>query len=80
MKYFTEAGRLSEGAAFFKPLLERDPEVAAILAKSYLGTDEEVRAVDVMHQALTKGTVSYGVLLVQIGFLRAKVLSWFSFW
>ncbi len=73
LKYFTESGRLLEGAAFFKPLLEKDPEVAAILSRSYLGTDEEVRAVEIMHKALTQSTVSYGVLLVQIEFLRGKV-------
>jgi hypothetical protein len=73
MKYFTESGRLSEGASFFKKLLEKDPEVAAVLAKAYIGTDEEIQAVKIMSNALTRKSVSYGVLLVQIDFLISKV-------
>ena len=73
MKYFTDAGRLAEGAAFFKTLLGHDPEVAAVLSKAYLGTDEEIRAVEIMNDAMMKPSVSYGVLMVQIDFLRSKV-------
>jgi hypothetical protein len=73
MRYFSDSGRLSEAADFFKLLIDKDPEVAAVLARSYLGTDEEVKAVDIMFSSLTKSTISYGTLLVQIDFLRAKV-------
>jgi hypothetical protein len=73
MKYFSDSGRLLEAADFFKLLIDKDPEVAAVLARSYLGTDEEVKAVDVMFSSLTKSNISYGTLLVQVDFLRAKV-------
>jgi hypothetical protein len=73
MKYFTESGRLSEGASFFEKLLDKDPEVATVLAKAYIGTDEEIQAVKIMSNALSRKNFSYGVLLVQIDFLRSKV-------
>ena len=72
-KYFSESGRLLEAAEFFKSLIEKDFEIVAVLAKSYLGTDEEIQAVDVLYHAATKSTVSYGVLMVQIDFLVSKV-------
>lgn len=74
MKYFTESGRLSEAASFFEKLLDKDPEVATVLAKAYIGTDEEIQAVKIMSKALSRKNVSYGVLLVQIDFLRSKVV------
>ncbi|KAJ3108962.1 hypothetical protein HDU97_009695 [Phlyctochytrium planicorne] len=72
MKYFTECGRLDEAAKFFEPLFEKDPEVGAVLARSYLGTDEEIKAVDILHTSLKRQPLSYGVLLVQIDFLVQK--------
>ncbi|KAJ3219428.1 hypothetical protein HDU67_001259 [Dinochytrium kinnereticum] len=72
MKYFGECGRLEEAAKFFEPLFEKDPEVGAVLARSYLGTDEEIKAVDTLFTALKRQPLSYGVLLVQIDFLVAK--------
>ncbi|KAI8847522.1 Chs5p-Arf1p-binding proteins-domain-containing protein [Chytridium lagenaria] len=68
MKYFMESGRLEEAAKFFEPLFEKDPEVGAVLARSYLGTDEEIKAVDTLYTALKRQPLSYGVLLVQIDF------------
>ncbi|KAJ3044657.1 hypothetical protein HK097_001414, partial [Rhizophlyctis rosea] len=72
MKYFSEAGRLGEAAKFFEPLYKKDPEVGAVLAKAYLGTDEEIKAVEILHEALKRQPLSYGLLLIQIDFLRAK--------
>ena len=73
IKYFSDAGRLGEGAVFFEKLLDKDHEVATVLAKAYIGTDEEISAVKVMSAALLRQNVSYGVLLVQIDFLISKV-------
>ncbi|KND00333.1 uncharacterized protein SPPG_04655 [Spizellomyces punctatus DAOM BR117] len=72
MKYFTEAGRPGEAAKFFQPLYEKDAEVGAVLARGYLETDEEIKAVEVLYQALKRQPMSHGLLLVQIDFLRNK--------
>ncbi|KAJ8323647.1 bud site selection protein [Batrachochytrium dendrobatidis] len=70
--YFQNAGRLSEAAKFFADLDSRDPDVAAILAKAYLGTDEEIKAVQVLYEASKKHPVTYSLLLVQTDFLIGK--------
>ncbi|KAI8819368.1 Chs5p-Arf1p-binding proteins-domain-containing protein [Fimicolochytrium jonesii] len=70
--YFKEAGRTGEGAKFFQPLYEKDAEVGAVLARSYLDTDEEIHAVEVLHKALKRHPTSHGLLLVQTDFLRKK--------
>ncbi len=33
-KYFADAGRFADAAAFFRPLADRDPEVAALVARA----------------------------------------------
>ncbi|KAJ3077731.1 hypothetical protein HK102_005007, partial [Quaeritorhiza haematococci] len=88
LKYFSESGRMSEAVKFFEPhilfhalnlygcfqtiLYLKDPEVGAVLAKACLGTDEEIKAVQTLYNALKKRPLSYGLLLVQIDFLKAK--------
>ncbi|KAI8805086.1 Chs5p-Arf1p-binding proteins-domain-containing protein [Cladochytrium replicatum] len=72
MKYFAESGRMEEAARFFDPLFKRDPEVGAVLARAYLNNDEEIQAVKVLHDSLKRQPLSYGLLLVQIDFLRNK--------
>ncbi|KAJ1721175.1 bud site selection protein [Coemansia erecta] len=49
-----------------------DPEVASILAETYLEGDEEVQAVRVMHQALKVKPSCYPLLYIQAEFLRRK--------
>lgn len=49
-----------------------DPEVAALLAESYLESDEEVQAARVMHQALKVKPSCFPLLSVQAEFLRRK--------
>ncbi|KAL2913058.1 bud site selection protein [Polyrhizophydium stewartii] len=70
--YFKNAGRLAEAARFFADLDSRDPDVAAVLAKAYLGTDEEIKAVNVLYEASKKPPVTYSLLLVQADFLMSK--------
>ncbi|TPX48802.1 hypothetical protein SeMB42_g02457 [Synchytrium endobioticum] len=77
MKYFGQANRLGEAAKFFETLYKKDPEVGAVLAKSLLGTDEEIKAVQTLHEALSTNPLSYGLLMVQIEFLKnKKKLDW----
>ncbi|KAJ2844574.1 bud site selection protein, partial [Coemansia brasiliensis] len=49
-----------------------DPEVAALLAEAYVNGDEEVKAVQVMHQALKAKPSCYPMLSTQAEFLRLK--------
>ncbi|KAJ3417087.1 hypothetical protein HDV05_006946 [Chytridiales sp. JEL 0842] len=72
MKYFRESNRLEEGTKFFASLYDKDPEVGAALARAHLQNDEEIKAVQVLHDALKKHPLSYGLLMVQIDFLRGK--------
>jgi tetratricopeptide (TPR) repeat protein len=72
LKYFGDAGRYLDAAAFFAPLFAEDPEVGATLAYCYIQCDEELKAVKVMHEASKKYPVPYQLLVVQIDFLMSK--------
>ncbi|KXS21181.1 chaps-domain-containing protein [Gonapodya prolifera JEL478] len=73
MKHFGSSGRWSDAGRFFEPLARRDPDVASLLAKCYLGGDEEVIANEVLHDAIRRQPYSYSLLLVQVAFLQGKV-------
>jgi len=72
MKYFGNSYRYDIAAEFFKPLAEKDPEVSVLLAKSFIGYDEEIKAIEVLNKALKAKPQSYSLILVQIDFLRRK--------
>ena len=90
MKYFGDSGRYQHAANLFEKLLPREPEVASLLAKSYLGmcestvqsfqivphpvpvTVEEVKAIQIMNNAMNDSNQSYTLLHVQCEFLRSK--------
>ncbi|KAF9788356.1 chaps-domain-containing protein [Thelephora terrestris] len=72
MKYFGDSGRFQHAANLFEKLLLREPEVASLLAKSYIGMYEEVKAVQIMNHALSESNQSYTLLHVQCEFLRSK--------
>lgn len=40
MKYFGDSYRLQHAANLFEKLVDKEPEVAALLAKSYIGMSE----------------------------------------
>lgn len=42
MKYFGDAFRLDHAANLFSKLVEREPEVAALLAQSYFGMSKQI--------------------------------------
>ncbi|CAI2162056.1 16777_t:CDS:10 [Funneliformis geosporum] len=60
MKYFSENFRYEH------------PEVASLLAQSYIGMDEEIKAVKKLYEALKKNPMSYALLHVQADFLLSK--------
>jgi len=77
MKYFGNSYRYDIAAEFFKPLAEKDPEVSVLVAKSYIGYDEEIKAIEVLNKSLKQKPQSYSLILVQIDFLRKKsILTW----
>ncbi|KAF8555507.1 chaps-domain-containing protein [Imleria badia] len=72
MKYFGASGRYQQAANLFEKLAVREPDVASLLAKSYIGMNEEVKAVQIMSAAMKHTPHSYTLLHVQSDFLRSK--------
>ncbi|KAG0216425.1 hypothetical protein BGX31_000608, partial [Mortierella sp. GBA43] len=72
MKYSQESFRFDVAVQFFERLFKREPEVASLLAQSYIGSDEELKAINVLYEALKQFPQSYALLHVQIDFLRGK--------
>ncbi|KAG8903755.1 hypothetical protein FRB99_002813, partial [Tulasnella sp. 403] len=72
LKYFGDSFRFGQAVNLFEKLYARDPEVASLLAQSYIGMNEEVKAVQIMASALRENPQSYTLLHVQCDFLRSK--------
>ncbi|KAI9605361.1 hypothetical protein KEM48_002301 [Puccinia striiformis f. sp. tritici PST-130] len=72
MKYFGDGFRWGPAVNLFEKLAVKEIEVAALLAQAYLGMNEEVKAVQVLHRALEEMPQSYALLHVQCDFLRSK--------
>jgi len=72
MKYFGGSGRYQQAANLFEKLSVREPEVASLLAKSYIGMNEEVKAVQIIANAMRVTPQSYTLLHAQCDFLRSK--------
>jgi len=72
MKYFGDSGRYQQAANLFEKLSAREPEIASLLAKSYIGMNEEVKAVQIISGAMKQTPQSYTLLHVQCDFLRSK--------
>ncbi len=72
LKYFGDASRYEQAVNLFEKLWAREPEVAALVAHSYIGMNEEIKAVQVMHSAIRETPQSYALLHAQVDFLRAK--------
>ncbi|GAA5845613.1 hypothetical protein JCM11251_007769 [Rhodosporidiobolus azoricus] len=72
MKYFGDSFRYGPAVNLFEKLVVKEGEVACLLAQSYLGMNEEVKAVRVLQSALQNHPQSYSLLHVQCDFLRQK--------
>lgn len=72
MKYFGDSFRLQQAANLFEKVSVHEPEVSSLLAKSYIGMNEEVKAVQIMANALRDNPQSYTLLHAQCDFLRSK--------
>ncbi|KAJ7034502.1 Chs5p-Arf1p-binding proteins-domain-containing protein [Mycena alexandri] len=74
LKYFGTSGRYQQAANLFEKISVREPEVNSLLARAYLGMHEEVKALQIMSNALrtAPGPASYTLLHAQCDFLREK--------
>ncbi|WWC90631.1 uncharacterized protein L201_005567 [Kwoniella dendrophila CBS 6074] len=72
IKYFADSFRLDRAANLFERMMVNEPEVASLLAKSYIGMNEEIKAVKIMHTALSNNPQSYPILHTQCDFLMSK--------
>ncbi|KAJ3535656.1 hypothetical protein NM688_g6948 [Phlebia brevispora] len=72
VKYFGDSGRFQHAANLFEKLSAREPEVSSLLARAYIGMNEEVKAVQIMAAAMKETPQSYTLLHVQCDFLRSK--------
>ncbi|KAF5356604.1 hypothetical protein D9758_008287 [Tetrapyrgos nigripes] len=72
MKYFGDSGRFQQAANLFEKLTAKEPEVASLLARSYIGMNEEVKAVQIMSSSIQKTPHSYTLLHAQCDLLRSK--------
>ncbi|KAI9244116.1 Chs5p-Arf1p-binding proteins-domain-containing protein [Phascolomyces articulosus] len=72
MKYFGDSFRYGPAIELFQKLQKKDPEVGALLAESYIGANEETKAVKVLYENLKLASLSYPLLHVQVDFLRSK--------
>ncbi|KAK2465571.1 hypothetical protein APHAL10511_002463 [Amanita phalloides] len=72
LKYFGDSGRWQQAANLFEKLAVKESEVASLLARSYIGMNEEVKAIQIMFSAVKETPQSYTLLHVQCDFLRSK--------
>ncbi|KZT00654.1 chaps-domain-containing protein [Laetiporus sulphureus 93-53] len=72
MKYFGDSGRYQYAANLFEKLSAKEPEISSLLARSYIGMNEEVKAVQIMAAAIKQTPQSYTLLHAQCDLLRSK--------
>jgi hypothetical protein len=72
LKYIKTTGRYASGINLFEKLRARDPEISSLLARVYLYADEEVKAVQLLHEAISDLPMDYALLDCQAEFLDKK--------
>lgn len=72
LNYIHTTGRYASGINLFEKLRTRDPEIASLLAQVYISADEEVRAVQLLHEAIQDLPMDYSLLDCQAEFLNKK--------
>ncbi|KAG2215425.1 hypothetical protein INT46_001388 [Mucor plumbeus] len=72
MKYFGDSFRYGPAIELYEKLQKKDPEVGALLAQSFIGQNEEIKAVKVLNDNLKRMPMSYPLLHVQVDYLRSK--------
>lgn len=72
LHYFKTTGRFAAGINLFEKLRMRDPEISSLLAKVYIAADEEVKAVQLLHEAVQDLPMDYSILDTQADFCNKK--------
>ncbi|KAK5190421.1 bud site selection protein, partial [Cryomyces antarcticus] len=72
LDYIHTTGRYASGINLFEKLRTRDPEVSSLLARVYISADEEVKAVQLLHEAVHDLPMDYSLLDCQAEFCAAK--------
>ncbi|KAG2176386.1 hypothetical protein INT43_005620 [Umbelopsis isabellina] len=72
MKFFAYGANNEPLIDLLERLYGNDPEVGALLAKAYINSDQEVKAVHLLYKTLQIAPTKYTVLHTQIDFLLEK--------
>lgn len=72
LSYIKTTGRFTSGINLFEKLRSRDPEVSSLLAQVYIAGDEEVKAVQLLHEAIQDLPMDYSLLDCQADFVKSK--------
>ena len=72
LQYIHTTGRYASGMNLFEKLRTRDPEISSILARVLISADEEVRAIELLHESIQQLPMDYSLLDVQAAFCKDK--------
>jgi tetratricopeptide (TPR) repeat protein len=72
LSYIQTTGRYTSGINLFEKLRTRDPEISSLLARVYIEADEEVKAVQLLHEAIQELPMDYSLLDCQAEFCNRK--------
>ena len=72
LKYIHTTGRYTSGINLFEKLRNRNPEISSLLAKVLIAGDEEVRAIQLLKEAIEELPMDYCLLDCQASFLQRK--------
>ncbi|KAF2712427.1 chaps-domain-containing protein [Pleomassaria siparia CBS 279.74] len=72
LSYIHTTGRYASGINLFEKLRTRDGEISSLLARVYIEADEEVKAVELLHEAIQELPMDYSLLDCQADFCNKK--------
>lgn len=72
LNYIHTTGRYTSGINLFEKLRTRDVEVSSLLARVLISADEEVQAVQLLHDAISEIPMDYSLLDCQSTFCQSK--------
>lgn len=72
MNYIRTTGRYASGINLFEKLRDREPEISSLLARVYIAADEEVKAAQLLHEAIDELPMDYSLLDCQADFCYKK--------
>ncbi|KAH6616266.1 Chs5p-Arf1p-binding proteins-domain-containing protein [Boeremia exigua] len=72
LSYIHTTGRYASGINLFEKLRTRDPEISSLLAQVYIQADEEVKAVQLLHDVIQELPMDYSLLDCQAEFCNTK--------